>query len=94
LAFTAVWFLGRRMIHVRKRDGAWRWHLFQDTADAEHWYEAFTVRAGCTICTSADVAPRPTRSSSSAPADFSIRVPAARPPDDRLWAGDDHEVGD
>jgi MFS family permease len=29
--------------HVRKRDGAWRWHLFQDTADAEHWYEAFTV---------------------------------------------------
>jgi Transmembrane secretion effector len=27
--------------HVRKRDGAWRWHLFQDTAD--HWYEAFTV---------------------------------------------------
>ena len=29
--------------HVRKRDGAWRWHLYQDTADAEHWYEAFTV---------------------------------------------------
>jgi hypothetical protein len=29
--------------HVRKRDGAWRWHLFQDTSDAEHWYEAFTV---------------------------------------------------
>jgi hypothetical protein len=29
--------------HVRKRDGAWRWHLFQDTTDAEHWYEAFTV---------------------------------------------------
>ena len=29
--------------HMRKRDGAWRWHLFQDTADAEHWYEAFTV---------------------------------------------------
>jgi MFS family permease len=29
--------------HVRKRDGAWRWHLFQDTADGEHWYEAFTV---------------------------------------------------
>jgi MFS family permease len=29
--------------HVRKRDGAWRWHLFQDTADAQHWYEAFTV---------------------------------------------------
>jgi MFS family permease len=29
--------------HVRKRDGAWRWHLFQDTVDAEHWYEGFTV---------------------------------------------------
>jgi MFS family permease len=29
--------------HVRKRDGAWRWHLFQDTADGQHWYEAFTV---------------------------------------------------
>ena len=29
--------------HMRKRDGAWRWQLFQDTADAEHWYEAFTV---------------------------------------------------
>jgi hypothetical protein len=29
--------------HVRKRDGAQRWRLFQDTADAEHWYEAFTV---------------------------------------------------
>lgn len=29
--------------HVRKRDGAWRWHLFQDTADAELWFEAFTV---------------------------------------------------
>lgn len=29
--------------HVRKRDGAWRWHLYQDTADAERWYEAFTV---------------------------------------------------
>ena len=57
--------------HVRKRDGAWRWHLFQDTADAEHWYEAFTSRAGCTICASVAAAPRPTRSSSSAPADFS-----------------------
>jgi hypothetical protein len=22
---------------------AMRWHLFQDTADAAHWYEAFTV---------------------------------------------------
>ena len=22
---------------------AGRWHLFQDTADPEHWYEAFTV---------------------------------------------------
>ncbi len=29
--------------HVRKRDGAWRWHLYQDTADAEHWYEVFAV---------------------------------------------------
>ena len=29
--------------HVRKRDGAGGWHLFQDTADREHWYEAFTV---------------------------------------------------
>jgi hypothetical protein len=29
--------------HVRKRDDAWRWHLYQDTADTEHWYEAFTV---------------------------------------------------
>ena len=58
--------------HVRKRDGAWRWHLFQDTADAEHWYEAFTVASGCTICASAAAAPRPTSSSSSALADSSI----------------------
>ena len=29
--------------HVRKRDGARRWGLFQDTADAGRWYEAFTV---------------------------------------------------
>ena len=29
--------------HQRKRDGAQRWNLFQDTADAEHWFETFTV---------------------------------------------------
>lgn len=29
--------------HLRKRNGATRWQLFQDVADAEHWIEAFTV---------------------------------------------------
>ena len=44
LAHTAVFVRAMEEVgHVRKRDGAWRWHLFQDTADAEHWYEAFTV---------------------------------------------------
>jgi MFS family permease len=28
---------------LRRRDGARRWQLFQDTNDAEHWIEAFTV---------------------------------------------------
>ena len=44
LANAAVFIQAMEEVgHVRKRDGAWRWHLFQDTADAEHWYEAFTV---------------------------------------------------
>ena len=29
--------------HMRKRDGAWRWNLFEDTADAERWIETFTL---------------------------------------------------
>ena len=29
--------------HQRKRDGAQRWNLFQDTADADHWFETFTL---------------------------------------------------
>lgn len=29
--------------HLRKRNGASRWGLFQDVTDAEHWVEAFTV---------------------------------------------------
>ena len=29
--------------HLRKRDGAWRWNLFEDTADAERWVETFTL---------------------------------------------------
>ena len=29
--------------HLRKRNGATRWQIFQDAADAEHWVEAFTV---------------------------------------------------
>jgi hypothetical protein len=29
--------------HMRKRDGAWRWNLFEDTADARLWIETFTL---------------------------------------------------
>jgi MFS family permease len=29
--------------HLRRRNGASRWQVFQDVADAEHWIEAFTV---------------------------------------------------
>jgi MFS family permease len=29
--------------HLRKRNGATRWQVFQDVADADHWIEAFTV---------------------------------------------------
>jgi MFS family permease len=29
--------------HLRRRDGALRWQVYQDTSDAEHWIEAFTV---------------------------------------------------
>jgi hypothetical protein len=29
--------------HLRRRNGALRWQLFQDTTDAEHWVEAFTL---------------------------------------------------
>ena len=29
--------------HMRRRDGALRWQIYQDTADAELWIEAFTV---------------------------------------------------
>jgi predicted MFS family arabinose efflux permease len=29
--------------HMRRRDGALRWQIYQDTGDAEHWVEAFTV---------------------------------------------------
>jgi predicted MFS family arabinose efflux permease len=31
--------------HMRKRDGAWRWNLFQDTEDAQHWFETFTLES-------------------------------------------------
>jgi len=31
--------------HMRKRDGAWRWNLFQDTEDAQHWFETFTLKS-------------------------------------------------
>ena len=31
--------------HMRKRDGAWRWNLFQDTEDAQHWFETFTCKS-------------------------------------------------
>ena len=29
--------------HLRRRDGALRWQVYQDTSDAERWIEAFTV---------------------------------------------------
>jgi MFS family permease len=29
--------------HMRKRDGAWRWNLFEDTADCQRWLETFTL---------------------------------------------------
>ncbi|SNB65052.1 Predicted arabinose efflux permease, MFS family [Arboricoccus pini] len=31
--------------HLRKRNGARHWQVFQDVADAEHWIEAFDVRS-------------------------------------------------
>ena len=46
--------------HIRKRDGAWRWQIYQDTADAEHWYEGSRSQAGCITFGSADAARRPT----------------------------------
>lgn len=29
--------------HLRRRDGAWRWDLFEDTADPTRWAETFTL---------------------------------------------------
>lgn len=31
--------------HLRRRNGARHWQVFQDVADAEHWIEAFDVRS-------------------------------------------------
>ena len=34
-----------RVGHLRKRDGARLWNLYQDTADGLRWYEAFTLES-------------------------------------------------
>jgi quinol monooxygenase YgiN len=29
--------------HLRRRDGCWRWDLFEDVADPTSWFETFTL---------------------------------------------------